>query len=78
MIPFILQGIVFMVFVVVFARREEAHDAERRELLNRVMARSYEQFYSTTDSFIAANPPDEPRRVLWDETGLLEVEPSED
>lgn len=61
-------------------RRQErnAAIAERKELLNRLMARSYEQFHATTDTFLAANPPEPPRRVLWDDTGLLEIEPSED
>lgn len=61
-------------------RRQErnAAIAERRELLNRLMARSYEQYHATTDAFIAANPPEEPPRIQWDETGLIAYEPSED
>lgn len=53
-------------------------DALIESLLDRLMARSFEQFKAhEPDAFLEANPY-VPRRVLFDDTGLLEVDLDDD
>lgn len=74
-----LLGGIIAALLYVQQQREKAWHAERSLLLDRLMARSFEQFKAQTepDAFLAANEW-KPRRVLYDETGLLEVDLDDD
>lgn len=71
-----------MIFGRRYARVLEAQLARKDEiidsLLNRLMARSYEQFHATEPDSFLSQPDPAPSRRLYDSTGLLEVDTDPD
>lgn len=74
-----LLGGVIAALLFLQQQREKVWHAERSLLLDRLMARSFEQYKALAepDAYLEANPF-KPRRVLYDETGLLEVDLDDD